>query len=126
MGSHTHSHRDASQEPTINTDWEVSPRQTQAALEAGEDWTLIDCRTPGEYAIANIDGAHFMPMQTLPDQLETLEAYTDRRLVIYCHHGMRSLQVAAFLRQQGFGDVMSMAGGIDLWSQTIDPSIDRY
>ena len=65
-------------------------------------------------------------MSELQERAAKLDAHRERSIVVYCHHGMRSLQVAMWLRAQGLADVQSMAGGIDQWSQTVDPSVPRY
>ena len=98
--------------------------EDQASGEA-TDW-LIDCREPGEWSICQIEGATLIPMQQTPDQLENIQSRSGSRLVVYCHHGVRSLQVAHYLRNQGIVHAQSMAGGIDWWSQTIDTSVPRY
>ena len=105
---------------------ELGPGKVKAMLEAGDDVTLLDCRTEKELAVAGIEGAVFVPMQEIPDRVEELDDYLDRKLVIFCHAGMRSMKVAMFLRDRGFEDVWSMAGGIDLWSQAIDGTVPRY
>jgi rhodanese-related sulfurtransferase len=64
-------------------------------------------------------------MRSVPQSLEALRA-GNGQLVLFCHHGMRSLQVAEWLRRQGLEDSMSMAGGIDRWSLEIDPGVPRY
>ena len=111
--------------------WEVTPREVQALLarpagERNESFVLIDCRTPQEYAIASIEGAMLIPLHEAGIRLEELKQHAEKKVVIHCHHGMRSLQMAAFLRHQGFKDVTSMAGGIDAWSMSVDPSVKRY
>ena len=105
---------------------ELGPGRVKAMLDAGEDVTLLDCRLPKEKALAGIDGAVFIPMQELADRIDELDEYLDRKLVVFCHAGVRSMKVALFLRERGFEDVWSMAGGIDLWSQAIDPAVPRY
>lgn len=107
-------------------DWEVSPRDVKAMQARGEVFTFIDCRTPGEHETARISGAKLVPMQEIAARLGELEGVRDSKIIVHCHHGMRSLKVTAFLRQQGFTDVKSMAGGIDLWSMDIDPGVKRY
>lgn len=106
--------------------WEVSPARVKAMLDAGEDVTLLDCRLDKEKAVAAIDGSVFIPMQELGDRVDELDDYLDRKLVVFCHAGARSLKVAMFLRERGFEDVWSMAGGIDLWSQAVDDGVPRY
>lgn len=107
-------------------EWEVTPRQVRAKLAAGDDVVLIDCRTPQEHAVARIEGAELVPLQEVGSRLSELEEYADREVVTFCHHGGRSLRLAAVLRQHGFENVKSMAGGIDLWSQDVDSSVPRY
>lgn len=110
----------------LQPEWEVSPRQVRAMLDAGEGVTLLDCRMPGEHAVAKIAGATLVPMPDLPGRLGELDELTDRKVVVFCHAGVRSMRVTAFLREQGFEDVSSMAGGIDLWSVTVDGDVPRY
>ena len=109
----------------INEDWEISPRETKRLLDAGEI-TLIDCRRDEEFDAVRIGGAELFPLDDLGSMLEELEEHRDKPLVIHCHTGVRSLKAAAFLRAQGFEGARSMAGGIDLWSIDVDPSVPRY
>ena len=106
--------------------WEVTPRQVKAMAEDGEDFVLLDCREPREYHVAHIAGSQLLPLSEAAERLSELEAYRGRKVVVHCHHGGRSLRMAAMLRQQGFEDVTSMAGGIDLWAIDIDSSLPRY
>ncbi len=88
---------------------------------------LIDVREPHEFAIAKIEGAVLIPMRAVPGELQTLEARADEGpLMVFCHHGARSLNVVNWLRNQGVEACQSISGGIDLWSVTVDPSIPRY
>ena len=113
----------------LRPDVEVSPREVDDARRAGRPMVLFDCRTPPERAIASIEGDHlFIPMQELGDRMDELEQYRDSSepLIVYCHHGVRSLRVAMWLRQHGFEHAKSMAGGIDGWSHAIDPDVPLY
>src|SRR6516162_7375964 len=106
---------------------ETTVRDVKRRIDAGESVVFIDVREPEEYAIAKIQGSELVPMRSVPANLQSLEAKADdAALVIYCHHGIRSLQVANWLREQGLEGCQSMAGGIDAWSLEIDPSIPRY
>ena len=108
---------------------ELSARQASdrmAATDAASRFLLLDCRTADEYAVAHIDGSRLIPMQELPARLAELESWRDKPIVVHCHHGMRSLKVAQWLREQGFSFVQSMTGGIDAWSTEIDPAVPRY
>lgn len=128
--------KDASRTPTggsglppgyrFQPDWEVTPGQVKSMLDAGDDFLLIDCRTPQEHGFVRIEGARLLPLQELADRLDELGGHVGRKVVVYCHHGGRSLRMAAVLRQQGFSDVTSMAGGIDWWAVAVDPATPRY
>jgi rhodanese-related sulfurtransferase len=106
---------------------EISPADVQKRIDAGEKLFLIDVREPHEFAIAKIEGAVLIPMRQIPGELQTLEARADEgTLMVFCHHGVRSLNVVNWLRNQGVEACQSISGGIDLWSATVDPSIPRY
>ncbi|HWB10690.1 MAG TPA: rhodanese-like domain-containing protein [Pirellulales bacterium] len=105
-------------------DLEISCENVKAMLDAGEDFALVDCREADEYAIAKIESARLLPMSEIQNRVHELPK--DRPIVVHCHHGGRSLRVTQWLRQQGFAAVQSMAGGIDAWSQRIDPAVPRY
>lgn len=95
-------------------------------LTSGVPFLLLDCRETSEWNAGRIEGATLLPMSELRDRAAELEPHRNQEIIVYCHHGGRSLRVTMWLRQQGFANVLSMAGGIDQWSQTIDPSIPRY
>ena len=105
---------------------EIDCETVKMSLDASEDLVLIDCREADEYATARIEGARLVPMSEIQQRVGELEPHRNERIVIHCHHGGRSLRVAGWLRQQGFSQAQSMAGGIDQWSQEIDPSVPRY
>ncbi len=106
---------------------ETSPQDIQRRIDAGEPMLLIDVREPEEFAITRIEGATLIPMREIPASLQQLEAKADEAtLIVFCHHGVRSLNVAHWLREQGVPACQSMAGGIDAWSTQIDPSVPRY
>jgi rhodanese-related sulfurtransferase len=107
--------------------WETSPQAVHASLAAGESLVVLDVRTPEELAICRIAGATHIPMDQIPGELQRIEAMAeDAKIVVICHHGVRSMNVTAWLRQQGVANCQSMSGGIDLWSLTVDHSIPRY
>ena len=104
---------------------EISCRDVNAKLDAG-DLTLLDCREPDEYAVVSIPGATLLPMSQLTGRVAELEPLRAKHLVVHCHHGGRSMRVVEWLRQQGFPQAQSMAGGIDQWAIDIDTSLPRY
>ncbi len=105
---------------------EVSPQEAKPKMERGGA-VLIDVREPEEFALARIDGAQLLPMQSVPAELQRLEGLADESdLFILCHHGVRSLQVASWLRTHGVENCYSITGGIDRWSREVDPDVLRY
>lgn len=106
---------------------ELTPREAKQRLDSGEKLYLIDVREPGEFQIARIGEAELIPMRTVPAELQKLDGYSDEgTLIVFCHHGVRSLQVVNWLREHDVAACQSMAGGIDRWSAEIDPSVPRY
>ena len=106
---------------------EITPQEVKRRMDSGVKLHLIDCREPHEHALARIDGAELIPMRAIPGELQTLEARAEEApLVVYCHHGVRSMHVVNWLREQGIEACQSMAGGIDAWSLAVDPSVPRY
>jgi len=105
---------------------EISTDDVKKWIDETAESGLLDCRTEEEYRTAAIDQATLIPMDQIQARLAEIEHFRDQRLVVLCHHGGRSLMVAEWLRQQGFHHAQSMAGGIDEWSEKIDPTIPRY
>jgi rhodanese-related sulfurtransferase len=85
---------------------------------------LLDVREPWEYQTCHIDGAVLMPMNTVPARQEELDP--EAPVVCICHHGMRSMQVAAFLERSGFTQVVNLTGGVHAWAQQVDPAMPTY
>lgn len=107
--------------PTEFPTWlaEVAPEGRPLLLDVREGWEVAQVALRHE----GVDWLH-IPMNEVPARLEELEA--GRAIVCYCHHGVRSLQVVAFLSARGFDSVYNLAGGIDAWSVQVDPSLPRY
>lgn len=106
---------------------EVDCESVHARLSSeGDDFLLLDCREQVEHDLVNISQAMLLPMSELMGRVGELEAYRDKEIVVFCHHGIRSLEVALWLQQQGFEDVKSLAGGIDRWVELVDPKLPRY
>lgn len=105
-------------------EYEINPEQVQQLRERGEQFVLLDVREPEEYALAHIDGSTLMPMDQVPARQQELDP--DAHIVVLCHHGVRSLNVTTWLRQQGFEKVQSMRGGIHRWSRFVDPKVPTY
>ena len=105
---------------------EISVQETKALLDSDSSTLLLDCREPKEHSTARIEGSVFIPMDEVAERVSELEEYRDKRIVVHCHHGGRSLQVVNWLRNHGFENAQNMTGGIDVWSQEIDTEVPRY
>lgn len=107
----------------VDTKIQIEPREVQAWLAAGEDFSFIDVRTPEEWQLARIEGAELLDFN---DSQHYMELPKDRKLVFSCKSGVRSLDVASYFIGHGFQTVYSMKGGIDAWRAQVDPSIPIY
>ena len=102
---------------------EIDPIELKRRLLKGDKPTILDVREPWEIATASIPGTVNIPMGEIPSRLGELNP--DREIIVMCHHGVRSAQVAMFLARSGFAQVLNLTGGIDDWSE-VDPSVPRY
>ena len=107
-------------------DWEVTPRDVKAMLDRGEKFVFIDCRLPNEHEITHIDGTQLIPLQHLSQRIGELRGKEAEKIVVHCKSGARSLSFTQALRQGGFKDVRSMAGGILLWNKDVNPGGPQY
>jgi rhodanese-related sulfurtransferase len=103
---------------------ELRPQEVKQKLDQGEKLLLLDVREPEEVAIVRIEGAKHIPMNDVPGRLHEIDPDAD--IVVFCHHGMRSANVADFLRHREFRSVANLSGGIDAWAAIVDPSLARY
>ena len=106
-------------------EYEITPGEVKRAVENRESLILLDVREAWEFQTARIEGAKLIPMGEIPRRARQ-ELNAEEHIVVFCHHGVRSLNVAAWLRQQGFAKVQSMAGGIDQWSRSVDGAVPLY
>jgi rhodanese-related sulfurtransferase len=105
-------------------DYEISPAEVSALVKAGKA-KIIDVREPWEFATARIEGSLPIPMGEVPARAHQ-ELDPEERLVVVCHHGIRSMNVTVWLRNQGFEQAQSLRGGIDAWAAEVDPTVGRY
>jgi adenylyltransferase/sulfurtransferase len=103
-------------------DWEITPRDVKSMLDDKKDFIFIDCRLP----ITNIPPAKLIPLQHISQRIGELKGHEQDKIVVHCKSGGRSMQFTQILRQQGFRDVKSMAGGILLWNKDINPGGPQY
>ena len=104
---------------------QIHPTEVKRLLDSGEPVVLLDVRQPEEHAFCALPGSVHSPPGELSGRLGELPS-TDDLVVVYCHHGVRSLSGAAILAHAGFPNVASMLGGIDRWSLSVDPAVPRY
>lgn len=105
----------------------IDPSTLHSRLAAGEDLLLLDVREPWECGIAALEGSSNVPMGQIPALLGNWPyGDTGREIVVICHHGIRSLQVARFLEAAGFTNLLNLEGGIHAWSEQVDPELATY
>jgi adenylyltransferase/sulfurtransferase len=107
-------------------DWEIDAPALAARLARGEPTLLLDVREPWEHRLAALPASVLVPLADLAARAGEVEVPVGALVVTYCHHGVRSLRAAAWLRAAGWSDVVSLAGGIDVWAATIAPGMPRY
>jgi sulfur-carrier protein adenylyltransferase/sulfurtransferase len=103
---------------------EITVEDLKQRLDKKQEFTLLDVRNPDEFMICRIGDAKLIPLFELTQRWDELPK--DKPLVAYCHHGVRSIRAVHLLQKQGFADVKSLHGGINVWSEKIDPSMPRY
>lgn len=106
---------------------EITVEELDALRGTESPFRLVDCREADEFDYCRLEGAELIPLSGFAETaVARLGADHDQSLVVYCHHGMRSLQATRFLRQRGFRNTFSLHGGIEAWSVAIDPEVPRY
>ena len=103
---------------------QLTPQQVQDGLQKQPAPLLLDVREEDEVRLCALPGSLHIPMNLLP--LRHNELPDDVPIIVYCHHGIRSLNVARYLAHVGFENVANLQGGIDAWACQIDPSLPRY
>ena len=99
-------------------------QELKRRIDASEGFELIDVREPFEFEIARIDGAKLIPLDEIAERAGELRL--EQPIVVHCHSGRRSAQAVRLLLQRGFANVYNLEGGIDAWSDLIDPNVPKY
>lgn len=109
-------------------EFEITPVELQTLLadDSAPAFHLIDCREEDEFSICKIEGALLIPLSRFAEAGPAFLKDSKQPAIVYCHHGMRSMNATMYLREKGFKQVWSLAGGIDLWSTQIDADVPRY
>lgn len=103
---------------------EISVGDAAILRDNNKEAVFLDVREDSELALCRIDGALHIPMGEIPERHKTLPK--DAPLIVFCHHGMRSLNVVQFLEAKGFDNAINLAGGIHAWAVEVDPEMRRY
>lgn len=103
---------------------EITPEELKARLDRGEPLVLLDVRQDWETKLCRLDGALHIPIEEIEYRTEELNPGDE--IVVFCHQGIRSAAVSEYLRQLGFSKARNLAGGLDLWARTVDPTMRRY
>ncbi len=104
----------------------ISARDLAKQLANGHPVTLIDVRQPWEHELAALPNSLLIPLNDLAQRAKELATDPATMIVVYCHHGIRSLSAGTFLERVGLANIHSLAGGIDAWSCEVDPNVPRY
>ena len=105
-------------------EYTVFPNELKQMIDSDRDFILLDVREEWEYQLVHIEGAVSIPLGELPRRSRELSPVDE--IIVYCHHGMRSLDAAYLLQQLGFKSVLSVVGGIDRWASEVDQNLQRY
>jgi adenylyltransferase/sulfurtransferase len=105
---------------------QINPRELATMMANEHPVYLLDVRQPAEQELAALPDSVLIPLPELAARVAEVRPGPEALLVVYCHHGVRSLSAAALLQRLGHQNVVSLAGGIDAWSCQVDPGIPRY
>jgi len=103
---------------------EISPQDLKSRFDRGQRPVLLDVRQDWETKLCRLENAMHIPIEEI--EFRTEELNPDDEIVVYCHQGVRSAAVAAYLRERGFTKAVNLAGGLDLWARTVEPTMRRY
>ena len=102
---------------------QIKPAEVKKLLEENQV-RLLDVRSEMEWEMAHIEGAQPIRQELVQEIMQSWPK--DTAIVFHCHHGIRSLDAAAYFIGHGFTNVRSMEGGIDAWSTEVDSNVERY
>jgi sulfur-carrier protein adenylyltransferase/sulfurtransferase len=105
---------------------EIDALGLKVKMDEKQDFVLVDVREQNEYDMARIPGSILVPLSQLPNRFHELDKYKGKEIVVHCKMGGRSAKAITFLKQQGFDNLVNMAGGITAWSDQVDPSVPKY
>jgi len=104
----------------------ITPTELAQRLQSETPPCLLDVRHPGEHEFVALPNSKLIPLPDLGERVDEIKDWMDRDIVVYCHHGIRSAHAIGFLRAIGFQRLANLSGGIDRWSQEVQPDMPRY
>ena len=104
----------------------MTPHELADKLRAPHPPRLLDVRQPEEHAFVALPNSTLIPLGELPARADEIEEWKDDEVIVYCHHGIRSAQAVAHLRSLGFANIHNLSGGIDRWTDEVEPTLPRY
>ncbi len=104
----------------------LSPTEVASRLRSASPPHLLDVRQPDEHAFVSLPDSKLIPLGELSARADELEDWKDEEIVVYCHHGVRSLHAISHLHALGFTRLFNLAGGIDRWTSEVQPALPRY
>ena len=104
----------------------MTPAEVATWLASDTPPRLLDVREVDEHEIVALPGSTLIPLSQIPERISEIASWKEEDVVVYCHHGVRSLHAITWLRQHGFTKLRNLSGGIDRWSMEIDPTLPRY
>lgn len=105
---------------------QLSAAELAEWLRGANPPVLLDVREEEEHQFAALPDSKLVPLRQIPDRVGEIESWKERDVVVYCHHGVRSLHAIGWLRQNGFTKLRNLSGGIDAWSREVDSTVPRY
>ena|SRR5688572_9425830 len=104
----------------------ITASELASLLKLPDAPKLLDVREQEEFEIASLPDARLVPLGQIPASIEQIADWKNEAIVVYCHHGIRSMHAIHFLAQAGFTNLTNLSGGIDAWSREVDPQTPRY
>ncbi len=105
---------------------QITPTQLAERLEQPDPPALLDVRELEEHNFVALPSSNLIPLGELAERSDEINSWKDREIVVYCHHGIRSMHAIGYLKSQGFQRLLNLAGGIDRWSLEVDSAAPRY
>ncbi|MDJ0625014.1 MAG: rhodanese-like domain-containing protein [Candidatus Caenarcaniphilales bacterium] len=104
----------------------IEPLELKSLIDSNQKFFLVDVREKDEYSFCKINNSILCPLSDFIESIKSAKLDKKSRIILYCHHGKRSLKAANYLIEEGYDDIYNLMGGIDRWSLEVDDSVERY